>query len=205
MEDAVRIYIPVSVSYPALEEVLKSQLIGEHIPKPEAGSDTPPYAQILDVGIRGANEGPNKVILRVKIRILRTMLKRDSVDLYVLATLGYDNAAQQLFVQQFHLTSRTNSGFFNTGLEVLVNKVAYSQIIKKARVNLKQIIASELQKANGMLADGLDLKGIKLTGAVNEVRVQDITPLPDKLILSVELTGNIEANVLTLTNLLPAK
>lgn len=205
MEDAVRIYVPISVSYPALEGVLKSQLIGEYIPKPEAGSDTPPYAQILDVGISGSNTGPGEVILRIKIRILRTMLKRDGVDLYVLANLGYDNVTQQLFVQQFHLTSRTSSGLFNTGLEVLVNKVAYSQIIKKARVNLGQIIAGELQKANGMLAEGLDVKGVKLMGAVRDVRVQDITPLPDKVSLSVELTGHIEANVLDLSELLPAK
>ncbi|WP_276497537.1 DUF4403 family protein [Pontibacter litorisediminis] len=205
MEDAVRVYVPVSVSYPALEGVLKSQLIGEYIPKPEAGDDTPPYAQIQDVGISGSNADAREVILRIRMSILRTMLKRDGVDLYVLAKLGYDNATQQLFVQQFHLTARTNSGLFNTGLEMLVNKVAYNQIIKKARVNLKQIISGELQKANGMLAEGLALKGIRLTGAVNEVRVQDITPLPDQVKLSVELKANVEAQVLDLADLLPPK
>ncbi|MCX2741694.1 DUF4403 family protein [Pontibacter anaerobius] len=205
MEDAVRIYVPVSVSYPALETVLKSQLTGEYIPKPEEGSDMLPYAQILDVGISGSNTGANEVILRIRIRILRTMLKRDNVDLYVLANLGYENATQQLFVQQFHLTSRTSSGLFNTGLEVLVNKVAYNQIIKKARVNLSQIISAEMQKANGMLSEGLEVKGVRLMGAVNEVRVQNITPLPDRVSLSVELTGNVEATVLDLTSILPSK
>ncbi|OKL39684.1 DUF4403 family protein [Pontibacter flavimaris] len=205
MEDAVRIYVPVSVSYPALEGVLKSQLVGQYIPKPEEGTDEPPYAQILDVGISGSSSGTQEVILRIRIRILRTMLKRDNVDLYVLASLGYDNATQQLYVQQFHLTSRTNSGFFNTGLEVLVNKVAYSQILRKARVSLGEIISAELLKANGMLDEGLELKGIRLTGAVNEVRVQDITPLPDRVTLSVELKGNVAANVLDLSSLLPGK
>ncbi len=202
MEDSVRIYVPVSISYPALQGVLKNQLIGKYIPEQEAGD---PYAQILDVGISGSSSGSNEVILRIRIRILRTMLKRDNVDLYVLATLGYDNTAQQLYVQQFHLTSRTNSTLFNTGLEVLVNKVAYNQIISKARVNLKHIISDELQKANGMLQEGLQLKGVKLLGTVNEVRVQDITPLPDKVTLSVELKADVEAQVLDLSELLPAK
>ncbi|WP_266204601.1 DUF4403 family protein [Pontibacter kalidii] len=205
MEDSVRVYVPVSVSYPALEGVLKNQLIGEYIPKQEEGTDAPPYAQILDVGISGSNSGPQEVILRIKIRILRTMLKRDNVDLYVLASLGYDNATQQLYVQQFHLTSRTTSGFFNTGLEVLVNKVAYSQVLRKARVNVGSIIAAELAKANGMLQEGLQLKGVKLTGAVHEVRVQDIAPLPDQVRLAVELRADVEAQVLSLVDLLPPK
>jgi len=205
MEDSVRIYVPVSITYSALEEALKNQLVGEYLPKPEENSTSAPYAQVLDVGIRGSNAGGNQVILRVKVRILRTVMKRDQVDLYVLATLQYDNASQQLYAQQFHLTSRTNSGFYNTALEVMANKVGYSQILSKARVNLGAIIDGELQKANNMLAEGLALKGIRLTGAVNEVRVQDITPLPDQVKLSVELRANVEAQVLTLTELLPAK
>ena len=201
MEDSVRIYVPVSISYPALQGVLKNQLIGKYIPEQEAGE---PYAQILDVGISGSSAGSNQVILRIRIRILRTVMKRDQVDLYVLASLGYDNIAQQLFVPQFHLTSRTSSGFYNTALEVLVNKVAYNQILSKARVNLRDIVSGEVSKANTLLQEGLELKGIRVFGAVHEVSVQDITALPDKVTLSVELKGNVaEANVLDLSELLP--
>ena len=201
MEEPIRISLPVSVSYPALETVLKKQLVGEYLPKPEEGAE--PYAQVLDVGISGSSAAANEVILRVKVSILRTVMKRDNVDLYVLATLGYDNASQQLFVEQFNLNSRTSSAFYNTALEVMVNKVAYSQIIRKANISLNTIIATELAKANAMLSEGLEVKeGIKLLGVVKEVRVQNITLLPQKVTLTVELSSSLEASIQDLSGLL---
>ena len=201
MEEPIRISLPISVTYPALESVLRKQLVGEYLPKPEEGAE--PYAQVLDVGISGSSAAANEVILRVKVSILRTVMKRDNVDLYVLATLGYDNATQQLYVEQFRLSSRTSSTFYNTALEVMVNKVAYSQIIKKANISLNTIIGTELAKANTMLNDGLEVKeGIKLLGAVKEVRVQNITLLPQKASFVVEVSGNLEASVHDLSGLL---
>ncbi|TPE44266.1 DUF4403 family protein [Pontibacter mangrovi] len=203
MEDAIRIHLPVTVSYPALQGVLKSQLAGEFLPKPEEGSDAAPYVQILDVGISGSDSGNREVILRIRASILRTIMKRDQADLYVRASLGYDNASQELYVQHYHLSSRTSSTLYNTALEVMVNKAAYSQIIKKARLNVAGIIATELSKANAMLAEGFQAKGIKLLGAVTQARVLDITPTPDSITLSVELGGNLQASVLNLSELLP--
>ncbi|WP_162055540.1 DUF4403 family protein [Pontibacter pamirensis] len=205
MENAIKIHLPVSVSYPALEGLMQKKMVGDFIPRPEAGVDTPPYAQILDVGLAGSSTGDNDVILRIKLKILRTVLKRDQVDLYVLATLGYDNAAQQLFVRKFSMDAKTSSGFYNTALEVLVNKVAYNQIIKKARVNLSEIISAELLKANGMLETGLDLKGNKLVGAVQEVRVQHVMPQPKQVSLSFELLADLKLEVLDLISLMPPK
>jgi hypothetical protein len=204
MENFVKIQVPVSISYPALESALKKQLVGEYIPKPAEGEEASPYAQILDVGIAGSSTGENDIFLRVKIRILRTILKRDQVDLYVVATLGYDNAAQQVFVQHFRMESRTSSRFFNSALEVLVNNVAYNQIIQRARVNLQEIISKELNKANGLLGNGLELKGLKLEGAVEEVRVQNLSPRPSRMFLDLELQANIQVDVLDLNELLPA-
>jgi len=205
MEDAIKIYLPVTISYPALEGVLKSQLVGEYFPKSEEGAEAAPYVQVQDLGISGSRAAANEVIVRIKLRILRTVMKRDQVELFVLAALGYDNETQQLYVQQFKLDSRTSSGFYNTALEVMVNKVAYGQILKMARVDLAAIIAEQLVKANTTLQDGLEIKGIKLLGEVKSVRVLNVVPFPDKVALSVELHGNMEANVLNLAELLPEK
>ncbi|WP_299823891.1 DUF4403 family protein [uncultured Pontibacter sp.] len=202
MENAISIRIPISVTYPAIEEVLKKRVVGEYIPKPEEGIDAPPYAHILDAGIAKSSTGANDIILAVKIRILRTMLKRDKVDLYVQATLDYDAATEQLFVQKFKLESRTSSGFYNTALEVLANKVAYNQILKKTRFNLKDIISNELEKANGMLHKGLQVKGVMLTGSVETVRVQEFAFQPSCVALMLEMQGNLEADVLDLLSLL---
>lgn len=204
MENFVKIQIPVSISYPALESVLKKQLVGEYIPKPAEGSQVPPYAQILDVGLAGSSAGTGDIFLKVRIRILRTILKRDQVDLFVQAALGYDNEAQQVFIRRFNMEARTSSRFYNSSLEVLVNKVAYNQIIQKARVNLQEIIRGELKKTNGSLENGLELKGLKLTGAVEQVRVQDISPKPNRMFMNLEVQANIEVDVLDLSELMPA-
>lgn len=203
MDNAIKIQLPITVSYPALEDVLRKQLVGEYIPKPEEGSETPPYAQILDVGIAKSSTGSHDVVLNVKIRILRTVLKRDKVDLFVLATLGYDNAAEQLFVRKFNLSSRTSSGFYNTALEVLANKVAYNQILRKASINLREILANEMQRANGLLEKGLELKGAKLVGKVEMVHIRDIVPQPGRVLLLLELQGNLEADIVDLISLMP--
>ncbi|PRY08888.1 uncharacterized protein DUF4403 [Pontibacter ummariensis] len=203
MENAIKIHVPITVSYPALEGVLQKQMVGEYIPRPEQGVNELPYAQVLDVGITGSSTGAYDVILRIKIRVLRTVLKRDQVDLYVRATLGYENTTQQLFVRKFKAESRTSSSFYNTALEVLANKVAYTQILRKTRFNLSDIISKEMVKANGLLEKGLALKGLVLTGAVTEVRVQDIVPQQEQVSLSLELLGDVEVDIHDLLGLMP--
>ncbi|WP_162426017.1 DUF4403 family protein [Pontibacter pudoricolor] len=205
MENAIHLNIPLTVSYPALESLLKQQLIGMYIPEPEEGTAANPYAQVLDVGITGSRAGAYNVQLRVQLRILRTVLKRDMVDLYASVALDFDNATQQVFVQQFSMESATSSGFYNTALQVLVNKVAYNQIIEKARIDLKPIISAELEKVNSQLEQGLELKGLKLKGTVATVTVQDVDPKPDGLTLRLQAQANLEVAVYDLAGLLPPK
>jgi hypothetical protein len=205
MENPVHLIIPISVSYSALENVLQQQLIGMCIPQPEAGTAANPYAQVLDVGIAGSSAGAYNLMLRVQIRVLRTLLKRDRVDMYASVALDYDNASQQVYVRQFSMESNTSSGFYNTALEVLVNKVAYGQIIEKARIDLKTLIGTELEKVNTQLAQGLELNGLKLNGAVDAVAVQDVVPKPDGLSLLLQVQGNLEVAVHDLASFLPPK
>ena len=204
MENFVKIQVPVSIAYPVLENLLKKQLVGQYIPNPKEGAEESPYAQILDIGLTGSSSGTGNIFLKVRISILRTILKRDQVDLYVQATLGYNNATQEVYLHQFNMESQTSSRFYNSSLELLVNKVAYNQIIQKARVNLKEIIVAEMRKANGLLEKGLELKGLKLMGAVEEVRVQDITPKPNRMFLNLEVNAKVEVDVFDLGELMPA-
>lgn len=203
MENSVHLNVPIAVSYSALEVVLQQQLVGMYVPPPEEGAVLNPYAQVLDVGIAGSSAGVYNILLRIQLSILRTVLKRDKVDLYASVALAYNNATQQLYVQQFSMESATSSGFYNTALEVLVNKLAYSQIIEKARIDLKALIAAELKKVNSQLEQGLELKGLKLKGAVEAVTVQDILPKPDGLSLRLQVQGNLEVAVYDLSGLLP--
>ncbi|MBB6610626.1 DUF4403 family protein [Pontibacter sp. Tf4] len=204
MENPIQLQIPISVSYAALEHVLQQQLIGMYIPQPEEGVPSNPYAQVLDVGVAGSSAGNYNLLVRVQLRILRTVLKRDKVDLYASVALAYDNATQQLYVQQFSMESATTSGFYNTALEVLVNKVAYNQILEKTRIDVSEKIADVLENVNAQLAQGMDLKGLKLKGTVATVTVQNIEPKPDGLSLNLQAQGNLEVIVQDLSGFLPS-
>lgn len=178
---------------------------GEYIPRAEEGKGEPPYAQILAVYIAASSSAAYDVVLRLRLRVLRTLMKRDNVDLVVQASLGYDNVRQLLYVTKFNLDSRTESGFYNAGLEMLANNVGYSQILKKTRFDLREIISKELKKANGLLENGLELKGLVLKGAVEEALVQDIVPQADGISLVFLLQGNVEAEIYDLLSLMPPK
>ena len=204
MENAIRIQVPVSVSYTAVENLLKKKMVGEYIPPQEEGSGEPPYAQILDISLTAAETGAFDIYLRMRIRILRTVLKRDQVDLLVSAILDFDNESQLLFVPKFRLNSQTGSRFYNASLEVLANNVAYNKILKKARINVGEIISKELKKANGILQKGPELKGIKLTGALEKVRIKDVTAQPSGISLLIETEGNLEADIFDLLGLMPS-
>lgn len=203
MENAIRIQLPVSVTYTALEGLLQKKLTGEYIPKPEEGSLEPPYAKILDVAVSRSENSQFDLALRLKINILRTVLKREQVDLLALAVLDFDNESQQLYVPKFRLESLTGSRFYNGSLEVLANKVAYSQIIKKARVNIGDIIAKELKKANELLEKRPEIKGLKVKGAVEKVMIHDISAQENGISLLIEAEANIEAEIFDLLSLMP--
>jgi hypothetical protein len=205
MENPVQLSIPITISYAALEAMLQQQLVGMYIPKQEEGTGHSPYAQLLDVGLTGSSAGNYNLLLRVQIKILRTVLKRDRVDLYASVALAFDNASQQLYVQHYSVESHTSSGLYNTALQVLVNKVSYNQIISKARIDISEIIKAELNKVNSQLEKGLELKGLKVKGAVAEVAVQNIAPKPDGLSLQVQAYGNLEVAIHDLASLLPSK
>ncbi|GHA80917.1 DUF4403 family protein [Pontibacter akesuensis] len=205
MEKPIHLNIPITISYAALEGLLKQQLVGTYIPRPEEGMVANPYARISDVGVAGSAKGAYNLLLRVQLNILRTVLKRDKVDLYASVALAYDNASQQLFVQRFSMEANTSSSFYNTALEVLVNKVAYSQIIQKTRIDLSGIVAAELSKVNSQLEQGLELKGLELKGAVEAVAVQDIVPKAAGLSLRLLAQGNLEVTIYDLASLMPPK
>lgn len=178
-------------------------LKGEFIPKPKGGSGEPPYAQVLEAGISGPDSGLYPLTIRARIKILRTVLKRDQVDLSIQAKLGYDAAKQLLTVTKFRLDALTRSSFYNASLELLANKVAYSQILKKARIPVGEIILKEQEKINRLLEEGLELKGLKLNGGLEVAAVKEVNFLPEKVLVLVEVQGNLEAEIIDLASLLP--
>lgn len=206
MENHIKIQLPVTITYAALEGALIEKMVGEFIPPGSGKSNTEsPYAQIRAISIAPSKIQGYDVVLGLSIRVLRTLLKRDSVDLYVPAALGYDNEKQLLFVRKFKVDVRTDSGFYNSALEVLANQVAYDQIIKKTRFDIRAIISREMAKINTMLEQGLAVKGAVANGKIAEVKVQDIDAHSEGVSLILTLQANAEVEIRDLVSLMPPK
>lgn len=201
----IQLHVPIFVSYPALEAAAQKKMVGEYINQPGAARGEDPYAQVLDVRIAPSSTGAWDLVLLVKVKILRTLLKRDSVDLQVPVSLGYDNERQLLFLHKYKVDVRTQSRFYNASLEVLANTVAYDTVIKKARFDLRERIGQEVAKVNAQLAEGLTVKGARLSGAVTRVQVSDIEAQEEGVALSLQLSGQLSVAVFDLLSLMPAR
>lgn len=203
MEHNINIQVPITITYDALEAALKKKMVGEYIPPAAEKNAQEAYARIQDISVTASTISGYNLFLALNIRVLRTLLKRDSVDLYVPLALGYDHERQQLFVKRYKVDVKTSSGFYNSALEVLANKVAYEQIMKKARFDVGGIIAREVGKVNAMLEAGLEVKGVTLTGRVAEVRVTDVDLQADKVSLMLIMQGDVAAEIKDLLSLMP--
>ncbi|AHM62280.1 hypothetical protein D770_20155 [Flammeovirgaceae bacterium 311] len=199
----IRIRVPISVPYASLEEAIRLKMVGEYISaKDDSGAEVK-YAQILGVSLFNSSLKNYDLTLALRLKVLRTLFKKDSVDIYVHAAMGYDNSRQELFLSRYNMDVRTQSSFYNTGLEVLANTIANSKIMGKSRVNLGAKIGEQVRKINSQLETGLDVKGLKLTGTVASVEVQNIMLQEASLSLVVIVSADVEVQVIDLTSLLP--
>lgn len=203
MENTISINLPVFISYPALEAAVKKKMAGEFIKTREHTGEEVRQAQILNIAIGYSSHPAYDLVINLRISILRTLLRREAVDLQVLASLAYDNEQQLLYVSKYTVDARTQSSFYNGSLELLANNVGYGQIIKKARVSVREILAREQLKVNGLLAEGLKLKGLTLTGSVGEVMIQNLYAQPEQLSLILIVKANVEAAITDLISLMP--
>ena len=199
----IKINVPITIPYTTLERAARAKMVGEYITVKEDTGEDVRYARIVGISIFGSRTRPYDITVAIRVNVLRTLLKRDNVDLYVQAALGYDNEREQLFLSKYHLDVRTQSSLYNAGLEVLANTVASNKIMGKSKVNLRQKIDKELQKVNGLLESGLEMKGVRLTGAVDQVSVQDLLIHHDRVTLQLMVSGNVAVEVLDVTSLVP--
>lgn len=197
------IRVPIQVPYTSLEQAMRLKMVGEYISAKDDSGEEVKYAQILGVSLFNSSLKNYDITLALRLKVLRTLFKKDSVDIYVHAAMGYDNSRQQLFLSRYNMDVRTQSSFYNTGLEVLANTIASNKIMGKSRVDLGAKIGEQVGKINGMLETGMEVKGLKLTGAVASVAVQDILLQENSLSLEVMLGADVAVEVTDLTSLIP--
>lgn len=205
MENNIAIKVPITVSYAALERAARKKMEGEYISTKDGAGEETRHAQIHSLAIAPSNQAGYNLVINLKLSVLRTLLKRDRVDLQVQAALGYDNDRQFLFLSKYKVDARTSSSFYNASLEVLANNVVQSQVLKKAKVDLRQIIDRELGKVNSRLEAGMEaVKGVVLAGMVDSVRVQGIATRPEGVSMLLLMSGRLAVEILDLDGLMPS-
>lgn len=204
-QNNVVLNVPVAIPYPTLEKNARKLIVGKDIKAKNKKGKQRKYAEVMDLTLAGSTEPNHEVVLGLKVKIKRSLFKRELATLYFHADLDYDQQKEMLSINDYKLDSKTESVLFNRTLELLANKVVYNQVMQKLTFDVDQALDEQKKSLNDMLSKKIEIsKGISLTGAINEVEVKEILAQPQGISFLLNLTGNVDVEVLEINGLTPS-
>lgn len=196
-DNNIELNIPVNLPYTLMDTLAKEKLRGQIIKGKNKKGREKKYAKILDAEIYGSKENNYDVVIGLKTKVYRTLFKREMAEIYLHAKLDYDTIKKSLYVKEYKLDSKTESGLYNFALEAIANKIAYSYIINKLQFNVSEAIEKQKLVVNKLLENKIEItKGVKISGVVNSLEVKQLISQPDRLFCLFTLKGNSKVEVL---------
>lgn len=191
-DNNIELNLPVNLPYTLMDTLAKEKLRGQIIKGKEKK-----YAKILDAEIYGSKENNYDVVIGLKTKVYRTLFKQEMAEIYLHAKLDYDTIKKSLYVKEFKLDSKTESGLYNFALEAIANKLAYSYIINKLQFNVSEAIEKQKLVVNKLLENKIEItKGVKISGFLNSLEIKQLISQPDRLFCLFTLKGNSKVEVL---------
>jgi len=196
-DNNIELNIPVSLSYASMDKIAREKLTGQIIKAKNKKGKEKKYGKILDVEVFGSKENNYDVVVGLKTNVYRTLFKREMAHLFLHTKLNYDTVKKNLYVKDFKLDSKTETGLYNFALEALANKLAYSYVLKKLQFNVRDAIEKQKLVANKALENKIELtKGVKISGVVETLDIKQVIAQPDRLFCLFTLKGNSKVEVL---------
>lgn len=195
-QENVSLRIPVRIPYKVVQDYLRRQFIGEIIKKEGKEGEDKEYAEVLALSLEKSPRENYNLMLHLQIRTLTSFLKNKIVRIKMHAALQFDEADQEIFVEEFSLEGENNSWLMNQFLEILANSVMYSSFKKKMRFSFQELLQERKNNLNLKLENQLEAySGIFLDGYINQFRINDVIAGEDYLVLSVLGSGNIKVDI----------
>lgn len=199
-QENVWLKIPVKVRYRIIQDFLRKKFIGEVIRKEDEGKDSTDYAEIISLSLVRSAEENYDVLLYLQVRTLTSFFKNKIIRLKMYLSLSFDEAEQEISVEDYSLEGENNSWLMNKFLQVLANTFMYSNFRKKMRFNFKDLLKEQQTDLNIKLKDSLEVfTGTFLEGKLNQVKVTEVIPGKDYLLVSLSLSARAVVDIQNLS------
>jgi hypothetical protein len=190
-KDKVVIQLPVKIDYRVLNSFLQKKFQGKILSKGKANGETSDRARILKIALQRSQKEEFDLLLELRLQLLTTFFRNKEIEVDIHLALSYDAAYQEVYIKSYEVEGENNGWFTNTLVETLINTFLYDKIRKKMKVDLQPVIEKQLSEINTKLYGGQEVKeGVFLSGRINDLRVTEIIPGHDHLLVSVSITGN---------------
>lgn len=191
------INLPVSLPYSYLDKMAKELVTGYEITNTNEKGKVKKYGKIESIEIFGSTEDKYDVVLALNTTLYKTVFKKKIVPIYIHAKLNYDATQKKIVVSSYKLDPKTENGFYNLSMKAIANKLAYKLIINNLKFSVEKEINAQKNAINNYLQQQIELtKGVKLSGIVDAIELQEIIAQPSKLVCLFTMKGNVKIEVM---------
>lgn len=195
-QENVTLRIPVRIRYKVVQDYLRGEFIGEVIKKEVEGEETTEYAEVLSLSLSKSYKEGYDLLLHLQVRTLTSFFKNRIIRLNLHASLQFDQAKQEIHVEDYSLEGENNSWLINKFLQVLANTFMYSSFRKRMRFNFKNLLQQGSDDLNKKLKDHFEAyAGIFLSGKIHQLQVNEVIFGEDFLVLLISLSGNAVVDI----------
>lgn len=195
-ENDIQINLPVNISYAAINEFLRENVVGKLIEDEKETGEVTTYAELLGMSIEQSPDERYDLAVDVEFRTLTKLLRNKIGRVWLHVALEFDEAAQEVWVSDFKLDGNTDSWLMNNSLELMANKVMQGSIKNKMRYNFKAEIEKHILELNAKMGDPYEVSsGINLFGRIEKMKVYRIIPKEDKFLVLARIAANAVVDI----------
>ena len=182
--------IPLIMTYKAINEVLRQELIGEFLKKNNERKNETRYAQILDISLRKSDRAGFDMEVNLKLKSFLLIHKNTKFHLLVDIALKLDEDLQLIKIEDYKVDNKGLNFITDNIIESVVNKFLYRKMRGKMQFDLIPKLKNQIDEINSNLAESIKVKeGILITGNLENLKLVDIQAKKKHLWVLISLAG----------------
>lgn len=191
LQDNINIKLPVKIGYSVLENVLREKMVGEMIQVEKGNGEFTRYAQVLDLSLMRSAEEDFDLTVEVKFQSLVKLFRNKTGSILFHLRIHYDEAAQLLEVDDYKIKGNSDNWMMDKSLETVANKLVYSKLKSKMRIDLIPHIEPQVKKLNAKLQNDFEAaEGVVLSGKIENIAIAEIIAGETDLYVLVHIQGD---------------